>query len=309
MEPSTQPYRRSWMPFGRTGRTQPRGVSTRTPSSAPRRRISMTPVQLQRSMEPAPDDAVAAATVSRAGQDGGGPAAMPSGPVAGPRPAAATEAYRAATPGLAARRPPRPARPAGSRTAAAAATAALATTSTDGAYPPGVLPTGAARRAGRRTSRVRTARARTAMPTRVGDAVPALRSQPGGAPAAAGTGSAPPPPPVLPLGRTGAPRTAPARTAPARSGPPAPQGGPPPARGGSGTSQNLSFEPLALGAFFVLFFAPPVALLMAIASVRRAYQRGLSPVLSWIALLVTGFATLVSLGFLASVVDAVSGLG
>ncbi len=181
-------------------------------------------------------------------------------------------------------------------------TATLATTTTDGGYPQGVLGT-SRRQERRRTASSRTARIRTARPTRVGELVPALRKRIAAGDAvlqAGATMDAPPPPPTLGTRRGG----------PATGGPSAPPTGPrPPRERGASGAPSLSFEPLAIGAFFVVFFAPPIALFMAIASLRRAYQKGVSPVLSWIALLVSGFATVISLGIFAAVVDALSGLG
>ena len=138
------------------------------------------------------------------------------------------------------------------------------------------------------------------MPTRVSESVPALvrasQAVSGGA-----TMSAPPPPPTLPLGRSRRPGS---RRPGSRSpGPGQPDSLPPPS---TGSGPSISFEPLALGAFFMLFLAPPIAFLMAIASVRRAAKTKVPPMLSWIAVLVTGFATLWSLGFIAALIESFS---
>jgi len=56
----------------------------------------------------------------------------------------------------------------------------------------------------------------------------------------------------------------------------------------------------------VLFFAPPIAFLMAVASLRRAAKSKVSPVLSWIAFVVTGLVSLSSLGIIAALIESFS---
>ncbi len=286
MDPST-PYRRSWMPFGRTGRSQAMAGSSTSVAArqavAPRRRIPMAPVQLNRWMYQPP--------------------AAPAVPAAAPAPAPRSSAPRPALAPAPRSPAPAPGRQAPGRQVSAPgpatgpATAAPATV-----YPQGTTPGRASRRANRRaTAQVRTARVRTAMPTRVAESVPAPQATT--APASAGaTMAAPPPPPTLQLGRSRPPGSRPPGSQPRPTGPagarPARSDRPP----GPG---SLPFDPLALGAFFVIFFAPPIALLIAIASLRRAAKAGISPVLSWIALLAAGFATLLSLGLVAAVIDAI----
>lgn len=64
------------------------------------------------------------------------------------------------------------------------------------------------------------------------------------------------------------------------------------------------FDPLALVAIVMAFFLPPIALVVAVASVRRAARAGKNVTLSVLAVLVAGIATLVNLGLIAAILES-----
>ncbi len=69
------------------------------------------------------------------------------------------------------------------------------------------------------------------------------------------------------------------------------------------------FDGLAIAAIVLAFIVAPFALVLAIASVRRAYAKGVSPLLSWLALLLAGFTTLVTTGLWSVVIGVLGGIG
>ena len=107
------------------------------------------------------------------------------------------------------------------------------------------------------------------------------------------------PAPALPAGvsTTGRmPRQRPVGQRPVGTGWSRPPGAPP-------------FDGLAIAAILMTFIVPPFALVLAIASLRRAYAKGVSPLLSWLALLMSGVGTLLTLGLLSWVAETFQGIG
>ena len=81
------------------------------------------------------------------------------------------------------------------------------------------------------------------------------------------------------------------------------------ADGGPAPARRAFFDPMAVVAIILTPFLAPVALALALASLRRSYTTGSAPALSWLAVLVAVVGTLITFGILSSIVTAFQGLG
>lgn len=269
VDPQSEPYRPSWLPFGPSRRSEMTGGTSGVRLRASTRaRIPMAPVQLGRPAMQSPPVAPIRVSFASPSAAPATRARPPQAPTTRLRPAALPAPGPPRRPGpTGARRPPPPITP-------RYAQPQVAPSSGPGQeYPPPLLPSP------------------TILPRAYS---PGYR--PAGAPRA--------------RNRQRIDRSRVPRPATAASSTPASSGVAGRARGaGVVRGAVATFDPMAIVAIILTFVVPPFALVVAIASVRRAYRTGVSPALSWLSVLVAGVGTLLTFGILSSITSVFSGLG